>query len=346
MSSSKGNNGFWKLALILGVSAASAASAAYLVRHHSHQTGADASSSNKNDEEKVNGLIEQRFQACSQHMSKRIPKLPRETQLDFYAWYKQATLGDASSSPPPAYDLVKQAKYQAWCKHKGMTKSSAMQLYIDKAMLVEFTAGMQDSEDEDADNMDDFEDAVMDIGGLGNKPSTLINTDDTDNADFENSDMYPLHKAAHYGNIQELKKILQDAKTDPNAMDASGQTALHLCADRGHVDCMNALMKAGANLNAGDNDGITALQAAVISGHKPACLSLLAAGADPDQEDRDGDTPRACAEDDDDIKQLFRNIENQSNDNNNHNNNNKSNGDYLKDLDQIQLNLDEGDLDI
>lgn len=326
---------FGKLALILGASAASAAILYQRFQANSFKAKTDEPKP-EGDEEKVNALVEQRFKACSQHMSKRISKFTRKTQLEFYAWYKQATQGnlDSKAKAPPAYDLVRKAKYEAWQKLAGMSKSSAMQLYIDKAMLVEFTASMQDSADEDDDG-DEFEDAIMDIAGLGNKPSTLILGDEDD--DDLDIDMFPLHKASHYGHIEELKKILEAADTDPNAVDSSGQTALHLCADRGHVDCMTVLIKAGANLNAGDNDGITALQAAVISGHRTACLSLLEAGADPDQEDRDGDTPRACAEDDNDIKQLFGDFPEESS---------KSNGEYLKDLDQIQVNLEEGDIDM
>jgi acyl-CoA-binding protein len=332
---------FGKLALILGASAASAAMLYKRFQANSFKantTDDEPKAKPEGNEEKVNALVEQRFQACSEHMSKRIPTFTQAIQLEFYAWYKQATQGDLDDSKtkaPPAYDLVKKTKYEAWKKLTGMSKSSAMQLYIDKAMLVEFTASMQDSADED-DDEDEFEDAIMDIGGLGMKPSTLILGDDEENDDL-GIDMFPLHKASHYGHIEELKKILEAADTDPNAVDSSGQTALHLCADRGHVDCMTVLIKAGANLNAGDNDGITPLQAAVISGHRPACLSLLEAGADPDQEDRDGDTPRACAEDDKDIKELFGDFPEESS---------KSNGEYLKDLDQIQVDLDEGDFDM
>ena len=118
-----------------------------------------------------------------------------------------------------------------------------------------------------------------------------------------------MHRAAANNQKDELTQLLlepsPDNNTDPDAVDSSGQTALHLCADRGHVDCLSILIKKGANVDASDDDGITPLQAAVISGHVDACRLLLDAGANPDKPDRDGDTPRACADDDDQIKSLI-----------------------------------------
>jgi len=50
------------------------------------------------------------------------------------------------------------------------------------------------------------------------------------------------------------------------------------------------------------------LEAAVIGGSIEVVTILVNAGADPDHQDVDGDTPRSCAEDDDneDMKMLLR----------------------------------------
>ena len=55
----------------------------------------------------------------------------RPTNLALYALFKQATSGDVSGSRPGMLDLRGRAKYDAWAKHKGMTKDAAMQAYID-----------------------------------------------------------------------------------------------------------------------------------------------------------------------------------------------------------------------
>jgi len=303
---------------LLGLSAVSVA-VAYKVLKNRRPASNDGSAStsvaaDSSDEEKVNELVQQRFQACSKYMQNRIPKLPKPTQLELYAWYKQATEGSLNpnkTKAPRSYDMVGKAKYDAWKKLQGMSKSSAMQLYIDKAMLVEFTASMQDDGNDDYD-YDEMEDAIMDIGGLGNKPSTL-NYDDDEQDTGDGTDSNPLHEAALAGNLEEFKQLLEASSkdencekfVDPNGQDSTGQTALHLCADRGHFDCLDLLIQSGAQVDIGDQDGITPLQAAVVSGHAKICERLLEAGADPDKPDSDGDTPRGSAEDDEEIRALL-----------------------------------------
>ena len=348
-------------AVLLGVSAVAAATAVYfsypkwssfLYGYKEKQTKRKEEQEEK-EEEKVNELVQQRFQSCSQHMGTKITKLPKATQLELYAWYKQATLGDCKTKQPANYDLVGKAKYAAWKGLEGMSKTSAMQLYIDKAVLLEFTTSLQENDDDefgDDDGEDEFEDAVMDLGGLGNRPSTLMGEYDHemdgavvvgggDDDDNRNSNVqFPLHKFSREGNVQQVSKLLSESKVSPNDTDSAGQTALHLCADQGHLECMDLLIKAGGNIYAGDDDGITPLQAAVISGHLNICKTLLEAGADPDQPDHDGDTPRACAEDDEQIQLLFKTHPLNKSPKNNH--------DYLKELDEIPVSFDEDDLDI
>ncbi|EBA01487.1 acyl-CoA-binding protein [Marinobacter sp. ELB17] len=59
-----------------------------------------------------------------------------EMKLEFYALYKQATVGDASGKRPGMMDFVSRAKYDAWAKLEGASKDQAMQQYIDKLVAV------------------------------------------------------------------------------------------------------------------------------------------------------------------------------------------------------------------
>ena len=59
-----------------------------------------------------------------------------EMKLEFYALYKQATVGDASGKRPGMMDFVGRAKYDAWGKLEGASKDQAMQQYIDKHAAV------------------------------------------------------------------------------------------------------------------------------------------------------------------------------------------------------------------
>lgn len=64
--------------------------------------------------------------------AKSLPKRPdNETLLRLYALYKQATSGDVSGGRPGMFDMVGQAKYDAWAKLKGTGGDAAMQQYVD-----------------------------------------------------------------------------------------------------------------------------------------------------------------------------------------------------------------------
>ena len=54
-----------------------------------------------------------------------------DEKLKFYGLFKQATEGDVTGSQPWAVQLEARAKWNAWDKHKGMSKEEAMQKYID-----------------------------------------------------------------------------------------------------------------------------------------------------------------------------------------------------------------------
>eukprot|EP00532_Pseudo-nitzschia_australis_P008647 CAMPEP_0168177672 /NCGR_PEP_ID=MMETSP0139_2-20121125/8607_1 /TAXON_ID=44445 /ORGANISM="Pseudo-nitzschia australis, Strain 10249 10 AB" /LENGTH=418 /DNA_ID=CAMNT_0008096795 /DNA_START=82 /DNA_END=1338 /DNA_ORIENTATION=+ len=282
-------------------------------------------------------LVNERFQACVQVMGPQLSILPQRTQLDYYGLYKQGTLGDCSeyqSEPPPSYDLVASAKYQAWVRLGGMDRMTAMQNYIEKALHYQFIKNIGEGEDQDYELEGD---PAIDVMGLGDKPSTLVDEYEyeKDAIALEDS-QYPIHAAAREGDLDRLKKLLESFASDTdtttasttssvitttggdgsntnhlqhssNAPDLQGQTPLHLATDRGHVECVKALILAGANVNAVDHDGISILQTAVIVGEEKCCRLLLVLGADPDHADNDGDTPRGSAQDDTKLKPLFQN---------------------------------------
>jgi ankyrin repeat protein len=68
-------------------------------------------------------------------------------------------------------------------------------------------------------------------------------------------------------------------------------------------------LKSGAVVDSVDHDGVSVLQAAVIAGHVDICALLLHHGADPDHLDADEESPRSCAEGDDDMMTLFQTLE-------------------------------------
>ena len=102
-----------------------------------------------------------------------------------------------------------------------------------------------------------------------------------------------LHVAADTGSVECLALLLEaGADKDAVRMPYSG-TALHLAADNGHLEVVRLLLDAGASVctdAAGGVHGRTALHSAAMDGHLEIVQLLLGAGADKDATDEDGST--------------------------------------------------------
>jgi hypothetical protein len=64
-------------------------------------------------------------------------------------------------------------------------------------------------------------------------------------------------------------------------------TALGIAADKGHIEAVIMLIKAGANVNLRTSDGYTALMVASHRGYTAMVQALIRAGADPNLQDMD-----------------------------------------------------------
>ncbi|KAG7393870.1 Acyl-CoA-binding domain-containing protein 1 [Phytophthora pseudosyringae] len=53
-----------------------------------------------------------------------------DEKLALYAYYKQATVGDNTTSAPGMFDLTGKAKWNAWNAKKGVSTEDAMKAYI------------------------------------------------------------------------------------------------------------------------------------------------------------------------------------------------------------------------
>jgi ankyrin repeat protein len=75
------------------------------------------------------------------------------------------------------------------------------------------------------------------------------------------------------------------------------KTAMMLAAQKGHLDVVERLLKAGAEVDATGASGTTSLMWAAFTGHDDVARALLAAGADPNAADAgsDGSTPLMIA---------------------------------------------------
>ena len=64
--------------------------------------------------------------------TKTLTKRPSDAQLlDLYAFFKQGTEGDNTTSKPGMFYIKGQFKWNAWKDKAGMSKDDAKQKYID-----------------------------------------------------------------------------------------------------------------------------------------------------------------------------------------------------------------------
>lgn len=131
----------------------------------------------------------------------------------------------------------------------------------------------------------------------------------------------PLHEAVRNGN-EEIALMLLNAKANPNACDANGNTALHLVMPEAKRSVLfGQLLKYGADVNAQDNYGETATHIAARIGMSADIIqTLVDAGADPNERNKKGQTPLMLAVERNQLEQakvfikLGANIHDQDND--------------------------------
>eukprot|EP00798_Chlamydomonas_sp_ICE-L_P029755 gene29755-biopygen4378 len=100
----------------------------------------------------------------------------------------------------------------------------------------------------------------------------------------------PLHWAAQKGHVQCVRALLaRGAVVDPKTV--SGSTPLHKAAWRGHVECIKALLDNGADINSQCHDGWTPLHCAAGNGNIRGIQALLVNGAELDTQDKFGNSP-------------------------------------------------------
>ncbi len=64
--------------------------------------------------------------------TKTMTKRPSDTQLlDLYAFFKQGTEGNNTTSKPGMFDIKGKFKWEAWKGKEGLTKDEAKQKYVD-----------------------------------------------------------------------------------------------------------------------------------------------------------------------------------------------------------------------
>lgn len=118
-----------------------------------------------------------------------------------------------------------------------------------------------------------------------------------------------LIKAAAEGNITKVRRAIETG-VNINSFDEVGETALRAAVVRNHLEIVQLLIEAGADVNA-VIQGMTVLHHAAMFSNSEIVQYLIRAGADINRRDADGFTPlmrtaTSPYDDREDVKQAFR----------------------------------------
>ncbi|XP_071444116.1 acyl-CoA-binding domain-containing protein 6 [Hetaerina americana] len=263
--------------------------------------------------------ISESFEHAASLVRSLSSKLDTKVLLKLYAHYKQATVGPCqSSSSFTSWFGPNKMKQDAWRSLGGMSKEAAMQGYIclvasllktteEGESVEQKTEDNEESDDhEGSDELESEEEEQQQERFAWVRVSRPAVSQDLECAliDEEKS----LIDWAKEGSLSGLAAAIKTSTTDEiNKADASGLTALHWAADRGHSEAVQLLVNAGALTNSRDLEGQTALHYAASCAHGEVIRILLKAGSDPEAVNSDGERPQDLASGED-IEDLFRKL--------------------------------------
>jgi len=201
--------------------------------------------------------------------------VPQETKLEFYAYYKQATVGPCNVDKPGMFDFRGQAKHHAWKELGDLSQNDAMLMYIDLFNSIDQSL-LKEGDDDD--------------GGQNLQMSTLFKADDVDLPSHEKDVWHACRK----GDTKMFKACFMPALA--NEKDEEKRTFLHWSVDRNHPELVEWLLEQGCDIDAQDEDGSTALHYACTCDYTQIVKQLLSANAKTDVVDGEGLTAKECTE--------------------------------------------------
>ncbi|XP_068108327.1 ankyrin repeat domain-containing protein 35 isoform X2 [Hyperolius riggenbachi] len=104
-----------------------------------------------------------------------------------------------------------------------------------------------------------------------------------------------LFEAVEKGDTKKLSAILSKRPIRATKNGPNGQSAFHVAAAKGLIDCVNVIISHKVEINAKTDDGCTALHLASSNCHPECVKVLLQHGAHEDSIDFQGRTPLHCA---------------------------------------------------
>lgn len=237
--------------------------------------------------------VEDKFNLAANFIQLNHQKFNKNQLLQFYAFYKQSTVGKLDTekqSRPSFFKLQERAKYDAWCVLGDITKEESMKSYVD--LLSELVP-------------DWFEESSDSKGSGGNFGVTVSRMQVEEIIDDSEKSIEDFIRDGNTGRLKELLKDIQPV--DLNCLDENGLGLIHWSSDRGNIDVLETILTTkGININLQDNEGQTALFYASSCGHKNCVELLLQHGADRDIVDNEESSCFDVAYDEE-IKKILKN---------------------------------------
>ena len=221
------------------------------------------------------------FECAAEYFSRNTSRFTSDLQLELYALYKQATIGDASEDLTCGISLLdpkRRIMNEAWISKRGLEHETAEREYL---RIVDsrcpFWREGACSEPSSAEERPGW--------AVGSVPVDVIG-----NTDRDESIIGQVCELAAEGNLNAVRDVVDKAPNILQQSDVDGMTCLHWASDRGHDDLVAFLLDKNSNPNASDLFGNTPLHSAAMAGQTPVLRRLLDAKADIGAINQDGDS--------------------------------------------------------
>lgn len=224
------------------------------------------------------------FNKAADHVRKITNKLDNNKLLELYALYKQGTVGSCDTPKPSWFDGTGRKKWEAWKALGDLHSEEAKQRYITLVQQYDPELEIESSPKE----------AWVAVSSLQYTPEP----------ELDHRQMSILDAAReNCGDL--VKELLTKNPELKHERDEDGLTALHWSADRDATSSLTAALTGGCLIDAVDESGQTALHYAVSCGHVKSTRILVDAGAAL-LKDEEGMSPLDLATDDEIKKVLER----------------------------------------
>ncbi|CXI44126.1 acyl-CoA-binding protein, putative [Plasmodium berghei] len=217
-------------------------------------------------------------------------KLKFEQWIYLYGLYKQITSGniknDSKSSLNFNDEMIKTEQMNAWKNCYGVSKKVCKYLYV-KYFNELFPKGVENS------NTNFQIDLKKNISKMKPLTDRFFGSSNTISKGSEESLSDILCNYIVSKNMSLIKKTIKAHPDLINAKNRDGLTPLHYACDRGFLDIVKFLIKAGANINEEDSLGDSVLHIAAYSGKMEIIKFLINAGVNIHKKNAEGLTYEA-----------------------------------------------------